>query len=131
MREIKFRAWGIKYKEMTEKFSVLNAPGMINRRIDNGDKFVILQFTGLHDKNGKEIFEGDLVLNHRNAHSKEILQVKWQEGESKQADDGIWWTHKKPGFVFERINPGMHTVYVAEKDFEVIGNIFENEDLLS
>ncbi|MCY8239164.1 YopX family protein [Bacillus inaquosorum] len=86
-------------------------------------------YTGLKDKNGREIYEGDIVRNHRN-NSNELLEVSWQEEVAQHASDGIYWTKEVPGFRFKRIKRGLTTVFVAHVDLEVIGNIYEDPELL-
>lgn len=89
------------------------------------DRFVLMQYTGLSDRKGVEIYEGDIVKNHRNDFADEIILCRWQE----PVDDGHW-TLEKPGFKFERINGAGTTIWVAHKHFEVIGNIYETPELL-
>ena len=62
MREIKFRIWDIRNKEFCDFFP-LNSHGAENA-FWNGkgcSGYIFLQYTGLKDCNGKEIFEGDIV----------------------------------------------------------------------
>lgn len=123
MREIKFRAWYPDRKVMTEGFDLMHllitAHNATNREFKESIEGVeIMQFTGLHDKNGKEIFEGDIV--RRNAGSwPEIGKVHYQDC----------------SFVLDRINEKNceWIEWPAEyfSDCEVLGNIYENPTLLS
>ncbi len=122
-REIKFRCWNEATKNMinwrdTEKtFHIrINLP-----------ECVLLQFTGLKDKNGKEIFEGDVlkfVFEPSKKHKKGIVhhhQVIWYDKKSK-------WSLRRTD---EKGN--LHIVGIGKLDidtYEVIGNIYENPELL-
>lgn len=84
------------------------------------------QYTGLHDKNGKEIYEGDIVLLDCYYYEEPAF-----DGEFKVIYDdinGMWLLvdleNKDRGFAFGEIR----SYYKAE--IEVIGNIFENPELL-
>jgi uncharacterized phage protein (TIGR01671 family) len=96
--------------------------------IEPPHKLVLMQFTGLHDKNGKEIWEGDIVKFGETYGDDEFLnptihKVTW--GGSYPAFD------LKPSTDME-INT-FSLVYDGAGDsaIEVIGNIYENPDLLS
>ncbi|MGE9751395.1 YopX family protein [Bacillus inaquosorum] len=143
MREIKFRGMGINGEWYTGNLSIIKQR-IKSMGIDPGSYIsnkagvpfaykvrpeTVGQFTGLEDKNGKGIYEGDIVRNHRN-NSNELLEVLWQEEVAQHASDGIYWTKEVPGFRFKRIKRGLTTVFVAHVDLEVIGNIYENPELL-
>ena len=140
MRQIKFRAW-IKNKE-----KMYNNVGFcpINNRIiidfsqcgsisfEKTDDVNLMQFTGLFDKNGKEIYEGDVVKilytdwiscsgchetpsEHMNALAKTKV-VLW-------SFNGFYVSHAVDGNS-ESMEPGKSGF------IEVIGNIYENQELL-
>ncbi|WP_116315994.1 YopX family protein [Bacillus subtilis] len=155
MREIKFQALVIKhklsnlgpnmhwagidsYEEIIDVYDISFDKGKIDYVTDkDGDEYsfadkslkAVRQYTGLKDKNGREIYEGDVVRNHRR-YSNELLEVFWQEEVADYSSDGVYWTKEVPGFRFKRINKGMMTVFVANVDLEVIGNIYEDPELI-
>ena len=114
-REIKFRAWDKKNKRLYEVWEltleedgsvdILRMWGMKGRQMFKlGEEIELMQYTGLKDKNGKEIYEGDIVkTNNKRIFSIEIPDIFYKLA------DGSWMT---------------------ETDFGVIGNIYENPELL-
>jgi uncharacterized phage protein (TIGR01671 family) len=112
MREIKFRAWNGKkmiYKDIIVHDGVVNL-GWRNFEEAIDFKGPLMQFTGLHDKNGKEIYEGDIVGNFG-----QPLVVMWDY-------DGY--------ALFDRIQGVGVREASLDDDCEVIGNIYENAELL-
>lgn len=73
----------------------------------------LMQYTGLKDKNGKEIYEGDVV-------------TEWK-GKTEHITDVIEWTGDMltPSYSSQ----GMKTLMDIGNEFEVIGNIYENPEL--
>lgn len=127
MRPIKFRAWDSDRKLIVTNFSLLKADttpqyiiGITDEGIpfagtydDNGDwiDLELMQFTGLHDRNGREIYEGDVVKYKTFYYGKEkehIRAIKWEEWDS----DDFGQPHCAG---FRDIDTGL----------EVIGNIYE------
>ena len=123
MRKIKFRAWD---KE-NEKMMKVSSLHLENKEIsvkENGTFHLfrmqdLMQYTGLRDKNGKEIYEGDIVLVKLGGVSTWYKTVvKFKEG----------------AFIASLID-GEDYIYIFNRgfdnnDFEVIGNIYENKKLL-
>lgn len=84
---------------------------------DNG---IICQYTGLHDKNGKEIYEGDIVYC-QTKYGKAKAIIKFIDGKFVAYWDSIL-THPQNGHCI--------ACYEINKRFEVIGNIYDNSELL-
>lgn len=122
MREIKFRAWlSAQSKDPTEGIMFLpeevyyvsqdsaNCDGDI---MSFEDGLILEQFTGLHDKNGKEIFEGDIVKN------KFIFGY-------------VFYDEKRAQFMINDERCGEQDYAEGFCGVDVIGNIHENPELLN
>lgn len=116
MREIKVRGWrqlGIK-GEMEYYFDVIQIPTNYHNTV------ILMQFTGLKDKNDKEIYEGDIIL------SKELVKR-----EIIYFDTLLTWYATIPG---DNDNlsafPLAHWIIHGVDTIEIIGNIYENPELL-
>ena len=107
MRQIKFRAWWIDDDEVKpskmHEWNEINPQSMmwLNRK----SEFTYMQFTGLLDKNGKEIYEGDILQLEDTTNPEYRYKVHWIEGG--------WW----PTTPYDNC--------------EIIGNIYENKNLLN
>lgn len=136
MREIKFRVWDTAKKQPMMHFgpqfsldddqdNLTFGPGDGSRVLgdyDSGERFVLMQFTGLLDKNGKEVYEGDIV----NCSSGCPHEVVWLDAVPSSGIGGM------PGFYLSGLNDGYSWSFIEgyPVDEEVIGNIYENSDLL-
>ena len=123
MREIKFRAWDSFNKRMCRgnEYKVTFAGAILNScDIDMVHQLKLLQYTGVKDKNGKEIYEGDII--DYGYYSKEDDT----EDLSRPMRFVAKWSQEDSGFV---ANGRLMTRYQYYA-FPVIGNIYENPDLL-
>ena len=124
MREIKFRAWHKEEKIMGEVLGIDILHKEIFFSNEDADCYghtdfkdiELMQYTGLKDKNEKEIYEGDIV-KLRNNHGIGVVKYYDEWGAFV-----IEYVKSKPLVVL-----GMS--YYKE-DIEVIGNIYENPELL-
>lgn len=106
MMKTRFRAWD--GKEMQYVFKIRSIDGVVTK--DNIERvdWIVMQFTGLFDKNGKGIYEGDIIKDGFDS----VRSVFWEEDNA-------------------RFHYGVYgLVQRAAKDYEVLGNIYENPELL-
>ena len=122
MREIKFRAWdGVKMSQNSKSIAEIAEDGIITR---DPNKLTFLQFTGIKDKNGKEIYEGDYYQVAKNVIYKVVFVGEPKEFVDEALMGGFGLEHCfKEDCLF-----GFDT-YAIEHG-EVIGNIYEHEYLL-
>ena len=133
MRDIKFRVWDKETKHMhicgEDVHDTINFEIETNRayyyNLQNGcgslredSNYVLMQYTGLKDKNGKEIYEGDII---------KICA----EGLGGEAIGKIVYDEYDLAFVLRNeVEELSECLWYAEQQLEVIGNIYDNPELL-
>lgn len=139
MREIKFRAWSKEDKKMEfyDYWFTVSHHGYLcfqhgpdpiyvdDSDVDYPDRVIVMQYTGLKDKNGKEIYEGDIIFEEYN-----VMSFGTDLGERKETlivkiPDFYYWLANAAGDVGDD--------YIGEYVSEMVvsGNIYENPNLLS
>lgn len=109
-RDIKFRAWD----EVSEK--MLNWNEFLDTNMKNtfiapeSTGLILMQYTGLHDKNGKEIYEGDIVKYENMTGKIMFFNGSFILSDLEETEE---WE-----------------LGVINEDIEVIGNIYDNPELL-
>lgn len=125
-REIKFRTWQEGKMFYHELQRYLGSSGIINPYVGCDDA-IWMQYTGLKDKNGKEIYEGDVLFGREEGNGETTawtdvyLIVFFKDGcfkvrEKKIDENSVWCDNLCDNDFTE--------------EYEIIGNIYENPDLL-
>lgn len=124
-REIKFRAWHKDLKKMFKIGQITLEKGTWNFEPNDRDfigmsipyqpSFVLMQYTGLHDKNGKEIYEGDILK----VYYKGMSEVGYVEYDNEYCEYKIIINTDKDYFSLWK-----------SIDLEKIGNKYDNPELL-
>lgn len=119
MREIKFRTWDVGKKQMIGPYEIgsLFAQECGFNYDDKKCGTYLMQFTGLLDKNGKDIFEGDIILK-----DGIYFEIIWNRLNAS--------FYCKPKRLLDRkLRPGLEGFDEVEL-YEVVGNIYENPELM-
>ena len=115
MRDIKFRVYYRNSMQPLRDVLTFWNDGKLEVTTDN-----LMQYTGIKDKNGKEIYEGDIVK-----YLNRIGKIEWHE---YQASFDLTYVKAIEGLPYIKIRPISNNQWRI--DLEIIGNIHENPELL-
>ena len=131
MRDIKFRAWDTQAEEILygveHTYDGYKVPmPSFGALLDCPDFYIVMQYTGLKDQNGKEIYEGDIVKFYpQSPRSEELPNPRYGEMGKIFFDIGSFAVRpidgKREGIQFFLDELG---------EWVVVGNIYENKELL-
>jgi uncharacterized phage protein (TIGR01671 family) len=125
----RYRAWDKEFKEMVQVDALVFEEQLIKATYKNGNvvkedlkNYVLMQSTGLTDKNGKEIFEGDILSIETDEENVKVkLEVSWDSKHALFVFDSKKYNAKEAlGELFED-NP---------YPFKIIGNVWEDPELV-
>jgi uncharacterized phage protein (TIGR01671 family) len=142
-REIKFRAWDNQNNKMiypgsktNDTFLVFEETGWFvvdhftgkHETILKSEDGILMQYTGLKDKNGKEIYEGDILgFKEKNYFSNEPVVVKYGGGSFVVYNPNCCDVCKNSGGCISTLDECLYMSQCAE----VIGNIYENPEVFT
>ena len=129
MEVLKFRVWDLIGKRMLQWGDIMNLPvweifpGTPEQRA-----FIVMQYTGLKDKNGKEIYEGDIIDIHQTVNGCNMFLIVWSDigFNARYLIDGVI-SREYEYDIKELLEVNIEEY---EKSIEVVRSIYENNGLL-
>lgn len=129
MKVLKFRVWDLIEKRMLQWGDIMNLPAWeIFPGTPEQRAFYVMQCTGLKDKNGKEIYDGDIIDIHQTVNGCNLFVIVWSDvgfGALYLIDSEMLREYEYDIKELLEVNIGKY-----EKSVEVVGNIYENHELL-
>ncbi|MGQ3739327.1 YopX family protein [Bacillus thuringiensis] len=120
MREIKFRTWCKEGPSMLDWDYLINEPDfadfMKGAHVEDAYYSRLMQYTGLKDKNGKEIYEGDIIKSEDGI----VSRIVYDEASFKSV-----WIHND-----HLVNCILDNLFIKTLNPIVVGNIYENPELI-
>ncbi len=125
MRDVKYKVWDVKNNEFIDKLTALYQNGtlVIYNPLTSSyfepiqEDYDVIFYTGLKDKNGKEIYEGDIMIYPDEPKPRNIYQIIF--------DGGCFVANCRVGSYFKYMRE-----FILDT-IEIIGNIYENKELLN
>lgn len=129
MEVLKFRVWDLIGKRMLQWGDIMDLPAWeIFPGTPEQRAFYVMQYTGLKDKNSKEIYEGDIIDINQTVNGCNLFVIVWSDiGFSVRylIDRKIWREYEYDIKELLDVNIGEY-----DKSIEVVGNIYENHGML-
>ncbi|APS42193.1 hypothetical protein FOL01_1334 [Weissella jogaejeotgali] len=116
MREIKFRVWDNETNKFWHEGRNLALVSLVPDNLINDDSTVLEQYTGLKDKNGVQIYEGDILQHKASKFINFTVLFKY----------GCYYAHDTSEIMSDELLGSLN----FDNEMTVIGNIHENPELL-